>query len=300
MTKVKEKVDKENKFIPLYYDVLFYKVFGDDNDTEPLKWLIKQILNIEPVEVQILNGKVLGDKYKTKRSYLDLLVKLQDNTKVSIEVNTNTGKYVTDRNLFFLAKVMGNDLKVNDSYTNFSKHYQINFNVNQYQTKPVMEYKLVNEETKEILSDKMQIINIDISYFSKKCYTSSELENFNEFEKMMSLLGSKDEQHTDIFSHEEGIVKKIMDKADKFRADVEVVEMFDRDELLESLRKREKEEAIKEAVLENTKEVTKEVKSNTTREIAINFIKENVDVSVISKATGLTIDEINKLKENTK
>jgi len=39
------------------------------------------------VDVQILNGKVLGDMYKTKRSYLDLLVKLKDNTK---EVKSNT------------------------------------------------------------------------------------------------------------------------------------------------------------------------------------------------------------------
>ena len=83
MTTIKES----NKFIPLYYDVLFYKVFGDDEDTEPLKWLIKQILNIEVVDVQILNGKVLGEMYKTKRSYLDLLVKLKDNTK---EVKSNT------------------------------------------------------------------------------------------------------------------------------------------------------------------------------------------------------------------
>ena len=87
---IKEKDTKEKKYIPFYYDALFYKIFGDDKDTSLLKRLIELSLNITVKEIKILNGKLLSDKNKDKVSYLDLYVELDDESKVSIEVNTNT------------------------------------------------------------------------------------------------------------------------------------------------------------------------------------------------------------------
>lgn len=83
MIKVKEEVIKENKeFIPIHFDDLFYKVFGDYNDLESLKYLIKQILNVEPVEIQILNGNVLGDKYIFDRDkVMNYEMKLEKSSK---------------------------------------------------------------------------------------------------------------------------------------------------------------------------------------------------------------------------
>ena len=37
---------KEKKYIPFYYDVLFYKVFDDDKDITLLKKIIELSLNI--------------------------------------------------------------------------------------------------------------------------------------------------------------------------------------------------------------------------------------------------------------
>ena len=95
---------EEKKYIPYYYDALFYKVFGDDKDTSLLKNIIELSLGIKVKNIRILNGKMLADKYKNKVSYLDLYVELDDETKVGIEVNTNTEYYIKDRNLYFLAK----------------------------------------------------------------------------------------------------------------------------------------------------------------------------------------------------
>ena len=174
-------IDVSEQFIPIYFDVLFKKIFGDPNDLKPLRYLLKQVLNIEPVEINILTPEVIGEKYKTKRTYLDLLVKLEDGTKISIEVNTNPKSYVIDRNLFFLFKVMGNDLKTNEEYTNLNKHIQINFNVHINQTSSVMNYKLADINTNEILTKKLEIINIDVTYFANTWYN----KNTYEFSKLM-------------------------------------------------------------------------------------------------------------------
>ena len=39
--------------------------------------------------------------YKGKVSYLNLYVELEDKSKVSIEVNTNSSDYINDRNFYF-------------------------------------------------------------------------------------------------------------------------------------------------------------------------------------------------------
>ena len=162
---VKEIMEKTKKFIPIYFDLLFKKIFADPNDLKPLEYLLRVVLKIKPKNIKIISPEIIGEEDEVKRTYLDLLVTLDNEDKVSIEVNTNPKSYVIDRNLFFLFKVMGNDLKKNEEYTALHKHIQINFNVYIKQSKPVMSYKLIDMQTKEILTEKLEIINIDVTHF---------------------------------------------------------------------------------------------------------------------------------------
>ena len=289
MIKVIEKETKgetgEKKFIPLYYDKLFKKVFCDDNDLSLLKYLLNQALDINPVDIVIKNAEILGDVYQTKRTYLDLVVKLDNGTVVNIEVNTNSGECFKDRNFAYECRLVSNNLKPNDQYVDLSKHIQLNLNINSPQTKPIMNYQLIDLETKEVLTDKLQIIHIDVSYYVKKCY-NEDIEKLSEFEKLMGLIGSKEEEKLKFFKDEKGTLMDIMEKADKFRNDDNIIEAYDYDEMMESLKRREIRDAEKKATID------------TTNEIAVNLINLNVDVENISKATGLTIEQINALKNN--
>lgn len=85
------------------------------------------------------------------------------------------------------------------------------------------------------------------------------------------------------------MLKKIMDKGEKFRNDSEIIDMYEHDLTLEEIHEYE----IEEAVLEATEKVT----FNTTRNIAINMLNLNMNLEDISKATGLSIDELNELKK---
>ena len=174
---------EKNKYIPYYYDALFYKIFGDCKDTSLLKKLIELSLNIKVKEIKILNGKMLSDKNKGKVSYLDLYVELDDESKVSIEVNTNTDYYIKDRNLYFLAKGMGNDMDTGETCYDFKKHYQINLNgSNKRQIEPVLDYEVVNRKHGITFSDKLKIVEIDLVYFKSICYTNGDIKSLSEFE----------------------------------------------------------------------------------------------------------------------
>ena len=87
----------EQKYhIPYHYDAVFYKIFGDYNDLDLIKYLLENVLNIKIKKIEILNGKVLGDKIKTKKSFLDLLVRVNGKIIVNIEVNTDTSQIIKE------------------------------------------------------------------------------------------------------------------------------------------------------------------------------------------------------------
>ena len=150
----------------------------------------------------------------------------------------------------------------------------------------------MNEETGLIFSDKLQILDIDLVSFKKLCYTNSTTKKLNEFEKLMGLLGCENKEDQKFFEHEKGMIATIMEKAEKFRDDGEMIEMYDRDVMLEHLRRKE----LSDALLKNTEKVTKKEK----QDIARNMLIKKMSIKDISDVTGLTLEEVNKLKKEEK
>ena len=131
----------------------------------------------------------------------------------------------------------------------------------------------------------------------------------------MGLIGTETQEQYDLFSKEEGMLKEIMKNSDKFRDDSDVVEMYDYETEMKRIYEIEKQNAVKEEaqkyeqvmqdhetemkrIYEIEKQnVVKEVSLNRQKEIAVNMLNMNMKVEDISKATGLCIDEIKKLKK---
>ena len=84
-----------------------------------------------------------------------------------------------------------------------------------------------------------------------------------------------------------------MKKAEKYRDDSEMIEMYDRDKVIASMYDKDKRESIKKAVelavSETTEEVTKEVTEKNFKDIARNLLKKNMSIEDIADVTGLTI-----------
>ena len=132
--------------------------------------------------------------------------------------------------------------------------------------------------------------------FYELCYTNSTLDNLSDFEKIMGLLGCKTKEQEKLFEHEKGIIEKIMKKAEKFRDDSEMIEMYDRDKVIASMYEKDKKESIKKAVELAVSETTKQVTKKEKQDIAVNLINKGIDINIISESTGLSLEEVNKLK----
>jgi len=97
---------EEKRIIPLKFDLMFKKIFGDPENVMPLRELIKCILEIDPKKITILNPEIIGSSYYNKGTIVDLIVEIEDGTKIGIEMNTNVNKYLINRNLFYMFKII--------------------------------------------------------------------------------------------------------------------------------------------------------------------------------------------------
>ena len=89
-------------------------------------------------------------------------------------------------------------------------------------------------------------------------------------------------------------MKDIMDKADKFRNDKEVIEEYD----YEKMRDEREEMAFIEGIQEGIEQGVQEGIQQRNIDIAKNMLNLNIDIETISKVTNLTKTEIEKLKNN--
>lgn len=87
-------------------------------------------------------------------------------------------------------------------------------------------------------------------------------------------------------------MKSILDKVMELSSDERIVGLYNAEELAEAreygIRLAGKVEGIKEGIEQGIKQ--------NQKQMVINMLAENIDISIVSKVTGLTEDEILKIK----
>ena len=276
---LKKEELKNNTWVPLKYDLMAKKVFGDEKDLRPIKFLLKQILDINAEKVIILNNEIIDKPYKDKKYSVDLIVEVEGK-KIGVEVNTNVTPYVIDRNVFFMTRIMSRDLKPSEEYSELNSHIQINFDIKGKHKKPIMEYELMDKVTHEVLTDKMKIYRIDVEYFYRICYN----KNASIKEKFIGLFNEEDKEKAKELIKGDEDMKSIYDKIDDLSDNI--VGVYDR----ESRKRAEFNYELKEARENGLKE--------GKRTMVLNMLHESIDINTISKVSGLSIEEIESIKNN--
>ena len=300
----------ETKFITLKFDLMFKKVFGDENDLRPIRKLLKEILGINPKKIKILNNEKIGIPYRDKKIEVDLIVELSDGTKVNVEINTYEGKEIINRNVYYMCRNISKDLNSGYYYDKISKHIQINLDYKGIHTKPIMRYKLYDKSAKEELTDIMEIIRIDIPYYTKMCYNkdTKELDSLTRF---IGMFGLEEKEEIKGICNGDEDMENIYKKVEEYNSDLDLMGAYDWEWHQKELKRLEirdaKKEAIKEGLKEGREEGLKEgLKEGREEgrveglkegkiEIAKNLLKKNIDINVILEVTNLSIEEINKL-----
>ncbi len=126
------------------------------------------------------------------------------------------------------------------------------------------------------MNDKKIIVQIYLPNLRKKCYNDG-VEKLDEREFILTMVESSIEKATKIAKGFD-LMEEYLNESEKVITDINFGESYDKELALKDLGRQEGEAKSRE-------------------EIAKNMLKESIDISVISRVTGLNIETIQKLKD---
>ena len=136
----------------------------------------------------------------------------------------------------------------------------------------------------------IQIYHINLVEIKKKCYNKNELNNIEKIGKLF--LSEKISEVERIMGED---ANKILEKIMELSSDERIVGLYDKEDLERQIKEGIEEAAFEKGIKQGKDEGIKESK----KDIVINMLKENIDINLISKITGLNMEQINNIrKEN--
>ena len=275
------------KFYTCKYDRAFKEVFGKEENKDILKKLLEEILQVEIERIEYLNLERNVDNVKVKRKHLDLYLETNIG-KIQVEVNTTNSKYVKPRNMSYLCDIYSHHTLVGQEYDQDTLIIQININYGQQDEKYIREYRLRDESGKEYIRNFI-IYEINMEKYMKLWYNKNEKEL--EKSKYIVMLNLEKEELEKLSKKDKVVIKYMkeierVNENPKFREYMSAEE--DNKKIENSLKREWMEEGLKEGIKEGS------YKRNI--EIAKSLLKNKVDIEIITSSTGLSIEELEKLK----
>ena len=276
--------------IPIVSDSMFKTMINNESRMEYICYLIASIFNEDYNEV-LKNTKFIKnniDKYKNEESNktVDLLCKIKGKI-LNVEVNNNTSKSSLERNLGYMFSLYSANMKRGKKY-DFNEVIQININNFRFRgRKDVLEecyITNINHIPKDIndfqiYSNKIRIINIYLPNIRKKDYNKLKL-----YEKLLLIFNENDNQLLKNLSKGDEIMEKYVKESKEASEQDEVIGMYDKELHDEKLRLAENDEYMEKGKQEKAKET------------ALKLLQKNIDLNIISECTGISLEELKKLK----
>ena len=309
---IRKNLLPEGEIIPLKYDFMFAQIFNNPENIEIVEGFISSYFDM-PLEkvhnkIEIKSRKLDIENKKEANNEVDLLLELDNKKKINIEISTDVTQGIIDRNVVFLSKVHSKNIEYGmKNYEEIYPSIQINLVSHKINKKEIIERYYIRNEEGEILTENFRIDYIDMAKAIDVCY--NEVNKKEKIIKWCQLIMSNKKDEFEKTLKESNIMsekakKKLSTDVEKISEDEDTVIIYTK------LSKWEMEHntIIKEAQMakENAEKALKEgmqkgIEQGINKrniEIAKNLLLKNIDVEIISETTGLTKEEVEKLKEN--
>ena len=283
--------------IPLNYDRAFKSVFKINLDI--LKDFLKVSIPIninDNDSINLLDSEIpVTSKNEYKRT-VDILVVINNKIFIDVEMNKSKFEYVSERNFSYGDIISTRVIEMGEDINNlkYKYVYQLNLNESPYE---------------DILEDDIVLYGLK----SHKIYNSNRHTLIKSLELYGNLYYNEGDRNKEViwytmltartFSELYELARQVLDE-DKVQRLMEAVINMSKDEFIIHEWQKEKMDAlVKHNEMEGAKKEGKSIgfeegSNNKAKEIAKNLLKENIDIQIISKTTGLAKEDIQAL-ENT-
>ncbi len=278
--------------INLRNDLIFKFVFGNEKNEKILIALLNAILGFEGedkiVKLTFLNTINLQEYIKDKLSTLD--VKAEDGRKIryNIEMQVESESAYIQRVIYYHDKLYTGQLKKAEPFAKLNKTISIsilNFRLLKKEIELHNIYRYLNIKSKQELTDVKELHFIELPKFKedKPKKLQSRFEKWLHILKIGEIYADNLDDLPEELKEEEEIVMALQEMV-RASNDEQVRQ------ILEMRAKARHEEASR------LYEAKQEGKEEERTSIVKNLLKLNIPVEAISQSTGLSIDEIEKLK----
>lgn len=284
------------RYLNPHTDFGFKRLFGSEFNKELLISFLNAMFHGEQnvQDVTYLNSEQLGDRIDARRAVFDVYCKNDKGEKFIVEMQNVYQEFFKDRTIYYStfpireqAQRGGEwDFRLNSVYTigllnfNFAEGLR---DAHRWHH----EVKLMEVETKEVFYDKLTYVYVEIPKFDK---TEAELETM--YDKWMYVLKNLSRLMERPAALQERVFTRLFEQAE--------ISKFNPTELLQyedSVNAyRDIVNAIKTAEKKKFEEGLAEGEKKRTREIAAKMKASGMSVDDIMKITGMSEEEINKLK----
>ena len=273
----------EKKIYKPTNDYVFSRIFGYKKNWELLKDLLEAILPDIPIKkIKLVKQYTLDkDTIKNRGAVLDVLAELNDNTTVNVEMQMTDYENTIERSVFYDSGVYHEGLIKNEDFKNANRVIGIwilGYNI--FENGPFHEIARMRREYENILlTDKIELHYIQLPKFKEKCKRIS-----SKLEQWLTFILNEDTEEVKMIDNE--FVQRAEDELEYINADEE-----------ERMRAKFRERAEWKYNADMKSMYSHGAKEQSVA-IAKKMLEENLDIEIIIKTTGLTKEEIEKLKEN--
>ena len=261
--------------------------------------------------VEILNPFNLKRNYKDKETIVDVKCITKNGTVVIIEVQLSGNSRFPERILYYWAMNYSKLLKKGEQYDELTPVISINllnFNLNKNNKNVHSCYMIYYTKSERLLTDHLQIHMIELKKFKFKdnnllkdlnywlgFFTTNNMEEYmSEIVKEKPIMEEAHKRYNNFIRSR--LMMSEYDKKELYQYDKKIMLADER-----RIGRREgKLEGIKEGVEKGKLEGIKEGEKNKTILLAKSMKKENIYIEIIKRITGLSIEEIRKLRPDGK
>ena len=280
-----KKLESEGKVIPGTYDKTFKYVMTNCKDY--LASILTNFIDMDKEEIKknlvYKNTELLSDNFFEKSKTTDIVVEV-DNMLLNLEMNRSYYEGLSEKNEAYLSKLRSSLYYSGEDYAN-KMTIQINFD--NFQMYPdddiIMEFKILNTKKYYEGSKTYRKYHINLEAIMKKYYNKEEL---NYLEKNLLIICLDELKALNNVSRGDDTLMEVKKNIEDLSKNLDFLLVYDEEEEREKRFKTEKYYAEKKG------------RESAIMETAKNLINSGVDLEILSKSTGLSIEELSKLKNN--
>ena len=287
---LKYPIVKSDNIIPLIYDRAF-KSFANLYGKELVDFIINLCkLNMECNNYNLINNEITTFYKDDKLMVTDLVYKLNENAFLNIELNTSKSKYLMYKNLLYIYKIILSNQYIGEKYKEITV-IQVNFDLYSFKDMDKVKnvIKVMNKENLKEYLNTFTIFHFELDKAWNNEYNVSE-----EGIRFLRMLSSESKILNKYLAGNNLFLKKVADFMEEYSNNSNNLLYYDKKELDDYIRESELNDSYNSGRSEGLSQGKKE----NSIEIATKMLIKNKSIEEISDITGLTKEEILKLKNN--